>query len=49
VGQLLLELPDGTRQLISGKEQPHGQRADLKIHRWRALSDAGFRGDIGFG
>lgn len=49
VGQLLLELPDGTRQLISGKDQPHGQRADLKIHRWRALSDAGFRGDIGFG
>lgn len=49
IGQLQLELPDGTSQLILGKDDAQSQRADLKIHRWRALSDAGLRGDIGFG
>ncbi|MGA0978308.1 MAG: SAM-dependent methyltransferase, partial [Burkholderiaceae bacterium] len=49
IGQLQLELPDGSSQLIAGKDDALRLRADLKIHRWRALSDAGFRGDIGFG
>ncbi|MDA0876223.1 MAG: cyclopropane-fatty-acyl-phospholipid synthase [Proteobacteria bacterium] len=49
IGRLQLELPDGSSQLILGKDDAQSQRADLKIHRWRALSDAGFRGDIGFG
>ncbi len=49
VGQLQLELPDGSSQRIVGKEGAMGLQAGLTIHRWRALSDAGFRGDIGFG
>ena len=45
-GSLELTTPDGKVRVFEGKKP--GEKADIKIHDWRVVSNLARKGDIGF-